>query len=71
MKICFVFMVIICTAVLAFSQANYEPGIILLKVRQPDEVSISKNQVINGSTQLQSVFQDYGAINSYTLEMII
>jgi subtilisin family serine protease len=64
MKICFGFLVIICTVVLSFAQAKYEPGVILLKVQQPDEVSITKNQVINGSTELQVVFQQYGAINS-------
>ncbi len=38
---------------------NYEPGVILLKVKEPEIVSIRDNQVINPGPQLQAIFQQY------------
>lgn len=49
------FMMIPSTGI--WAQANYEPGVILLQVRQPNVVSFSNGQVINGSAQLQAVLQ--------------
>lgn len=45
----------------------YEKGVILLKVWQPDLVSLVGNQVINGSEQFQSVLTQYSAITSRKL----
>jgi len=43
------FMMISSTGV--WAQANYEPGVILLQVRQPQVVRFSNGQIINGAEQ--------------------
>jgi hypothetical protein len=53
-----------------FAQEDYELGVILLQVRQPEVVSFSNGQVINGSPQLQAVFQQYPATGSRKLSHI-
>jgi hypothetical protein len=53
-----------------FAQENYEPGVILLQVHQPEVVSFSNGQVINGGPQLQAVFQQYPAIRSRKLSYV-
>jgi hypothetical protein len=53
-----------------FAQANYEPGVILLQVRQPNVVTFNNGQVNNGSTQLQAVLHQYPAIGSRKLSHV-
>ncbi|MFH1943575.1 MAG: S8 family serine peptidase, partial [bacterium] len=53
--------------VLCLAQNDYEPGVILLKVKHPDVVSLSGKNVINGSRKLQSVLDRFSAMNSYQL----
>ncbi|MEW6499450.1 MAG: S8 family serine peptidase, partial [Cyanobacteriota bacterium] len=53
-----------------FAQENYEPGVILLQVRQAEVVSFSNGQVINGSPQLQAAFQQYPVIRSRKLSHV-
>jgi hypothetical protein len=68
-RVFFVLLVVIpLTGILA--QENYEPGVILLQVRQPEVVRFSNGQVINGSSQLQAVFQQYPAIRSRKLSHV-
>lgn len=52
---------------LILAQGDYEPGVILLKVRKPDVVSLSGNRVINGSQKFQAALNQFSAINSYKL----
>jgi hypothetical protein len=54
-KLFFVFIIVV-FGCKVFAQGNFEAGVILLKVRQPDIIRITQNQVINGSSQLQYVF---------------
>jgi len=53
-----------------FAQENYEPGVILLQVRQPELVSFNNGQVINGSPQLQAVFRQYPATGARKLSHV-
>lgn len=52
------------------AQYNYEPGVILLQVKQPEIVSFNNGQVINGSPQLQAVFEQYPATRSRKLSHV-
>ncbi|MDZ7261823.1 MAG: hypothetical protein ONB05_06935 [candidate division KSB1 bacterium] len=54
----------------ALAQQGYEPDVILLQVRQPEVVTFSNGQVINGSSQLQTVWQRYPAIGSRKLSHV-
>lgn len=51
----------------AFTQYGYEPGVILLKLRNPDVVTLLGNRVINGSPEFQSALDKYNPIDSYKL----
>lgn len=62
------FMIIPFMGILA--QVNYEPGVILLQVRQPNVVSFNNGQVINGSPQLQAVLQQYSVSGSSKLSHV-
>jgi len=53
-----------------FAQNNYEPGVILLQVREPEVVRFNNGQVINGGPQLQAVLQQYPAIGSRKLSHV-
>ncbi len=52
------------------AQENYEPGVILLQVRQPNVVTFNNGQVSNGSTQLQAVLQQYPTTGSRKLSNV-
>ena len=49
------------------AQNEYEPGVILVKLRNPDVVLLAGNRVINGSAKFQTAMDQYGAIDSYML----
>jgi len=53
-----------------FAQENYEPGVILVQVRQPEIVRFNNGQVINSSPQLQAVLQQYPATGSRKLSHV-
>lgn len=53
-----------------FAQQSHEAGVILLQVRQPQVVRFSGGQALNGSPQLQSVLQQYGATDSRKLSHV-
>ena len=52
------------------AQQKYEPGGILLQVRAPEVVRFGNGRVINGSPQLQAVFQQYPATDSRKLSHV-
>ncbi|MDZ7344234.1 MAG: S8 family serine peptidase [candidate division KSB1 bacterium] len=70
MKCKFFLLFILSSFARIFAQENYEPGVILLQVRQPEVVRFNNGQVINGSSQLQAVFQQYPAIRSRKLSHV-
>ena len=49
---------------------NYEPGVILLKVKDPVNVKISNTRVINGSAEFQNILNKYGIATSRKLPFI-
>lgn len=53
-----------------FAEEKYEPGVILIKVRQPDVVRFEHGQAINGSWQLQAVLHQYPATGSRKLSHV-
>jgi len=53
-----------------FAQEDYEPGVILLQVRQPNVVTFSNGRVSNASAQLRVVFQQYPATGSRKLSHV-
>jgi subtilisin family serine protease len=44
-----------------YAQQKYEPGVILLTVKDPETVNFKNNQWVNGSSQLRNVFSEYTA----------
>lgn len=53
-----------------FSQQDYEPGVILLQLWQPEIVTFNNGLTINGSPQLQAVFEKYPATGSCKLSHV-
>jgi len=54
----------------ALAQQEYEAGVILLQVWQPEVVRFSNGEVINGSPQLQAVFRQYQATRMFKLSHV-
>jgi len=52
------------------AQEDYEPGVILLQVRQPNLVTFSNGRVNNAGPQMQAVFQQYPATGSRKLSHV-
>lgn len=70
MKKLVVILIILIHFVRLYAQQDYRQGVILLQVWPPESVKFSENQLIEGSTQLQSVFQRYPAIRVQKLSHI-
>ena len=70
MKNAFFVLMILGSLMELFAQQNYEPGVILLQVWQPELVSFSDGYVINGSPQLQAILQQYPATGSRKLSHV-
>lgn len=56
--------------VFIFAQERYEPGVILLQVRNPDVVTLNQNRVIDGSPEFQAILNEYSAITSLKLSHV-
>ena len=70
MRTIFLTLFILISITCIFAQEDYEPGVILLQVRQSEVVSFSNGQVINGSPQLQAIFQRHPATGSRKLSHV-
>lgn len=65
--------VIVLTIAMRFSlhsQQKYEPGIALIKVKNPLTVSMNRNVVINGSEKLQGTLNRFSVPNSKKLSHV-
>ncbi|MHB2148171.1 hypothetical protein ACX8XP_03875 [Calditrichota bacterium LG25] len=60
------FLFIIILYELTFAQISYEPGVILLKVKNPKVVKIENNMATN-SVELNKIFKEHKIINSQEL----
>ena len=63
-------MFLLISNVLLYGQNQYQAGVILLQVKQPDVIYLENTRVINGSSTFQTILHRHGLINSRKLSHV-
>ena len=69
-KILVIIVIITNLSINLLANENYEPGVILLKVKNPNIVSINETRVVNGSSEFQNILNKYGILRSKKLPSV-